>query len=111
MTADIRTAARKEAADVFIEPRKNDMLPVDYIAKGSREGFLAGAAWGVARVTPTRERLAEVAMRELNKSTGKLDGYKFSQLRQDIQDRWLAVADAVLQLMQELVEGNDDPTK
>ena len=105
MTADIRTAARAEAAKVFIEPRKSDLLPVDYIAKGGREGFLAGAVWAAARVTPTREQIEDVLRKsgawcgDCNFEMDHCSGCK--HVRE-------VYAESVLRLLQELAEGESN---
>ena len=59
MTADIRTAAQREAVKRTIAPNIEDPLPGDHQTVGWRLGFVHGAEWAENRVTPTREQLAE----------------------------------------------------
>lgn len=60
MTADIRTAAQREAEASIHVPVwfpahdiRADLTPL------ARQHFVDGAVWGAARVTPTREQIAE----------------------------------------------------
>lgn len=71
MTVDIRTAARREAERRTIEPNVEDPLPGDYRTLGWRDGFAWGAVWAQARVTPTREQIAELI--EQNSVTPRTD--------------------------------------
>ena len=60
MTADIRTAAQIEAGQLF-RPQEmmfHDRTVVD-LADPWRKAFVAGAVWAQARVTTTREQIAE----------------------------------------------------
>lgn len=77
MTADIRTAAE----DAMI--RANAVEPL-VVVKGEEavmqltdygNGFIAGAAWAAARVTPTREQIEDVLTERTDQSdeTGSTD--------------------------------------
>lgn len=101
MTADIRTAAQREAGQLFRpqEMMLHDRTVVD-LADPWREAFVAGAVWAAARVTPTREQIAEV-VRLADGEWNLREGTD----REDPRTHGTAVADAVLALMQGLAEG------
>lgn len=88
MTADIRAAALAEARSTGMH---HELSSAHYT-----RAFTAGAAWAAARVTPPREQIAEVIA----------DEEEYPHPR-----GYLKHADAVLKLMQELAEGNDDSTE
>ena len=88
MTADIRTAAQREAEGRF----ENRFLP-DNEMRNKRSGFEDGAVWGAARVTPTREQIAEV----IDEHAEVTDGINVYE-----------TADEILALMAGLAEGESD---
>lgn len=90
MTADIRTAAQREA---------DRRLPGDFSSHLSqyRQGFADGAVWAAERVTPTREQLAEALELALTEFRDKREIPR-------LEDH---LADAILALMQELAEGSE----
>lgn len=112
MTADIRTAAQREAE------RENTFHPESPYQDLENAAFAAGAVWGAARVTPTREQIGAIVQREMGCNRrahygnveqpycGEHGGYGIWPCRESA-----SVIDAVLKLMQELAEGNDDPTE
>ncbi len=60
MTADIRTAAQREAKRIYVPAWfPADHLRVD-LSPLARDHFVLGAVWAAARVTPTREQIAKV---------------------------------------------------
>ncbi|MCW2287020.1 hypothetical protein EDF60_1671 [Leucobacter luti] len=60
MTApDVRTAARKEA---FTNLYSHKKVPDRYDADLLIAGFMDGAVWGAALVTPTREQIAKAML-------------------------------------------------
>lgn len=64
--------------------------------------FVEGAKWAEKRLTPTREQLAEAV------ATG-LDGMDdFQQWSPDYQREMLEAADAILELMGKLAEGESE---
>lgn len=54
MTADIRTAARADAKEIYIEGQTDDA----YTVRKEVRAFVAGAVWAQSRVTPTVDQLA-----------------------------------------------------
>ena len=56
MTADIRTAARADAKEIYIEGQTDDA----YTVRQEVRAFITGAVWAQSRVTPTREQLVDV---------------------------------------------------
>lgn len=80
MTADIRTAAQAEAVANVNFPlyHPSQRMPVD-LTPFARSQFIDGAVWGAARVTPTREQIAEELRRhsfdELLLGSIEWDGY------------------------------------
>lgn len=93
MTADIRTAAQREA-----ERRWPDSF-VGLIA--AQHDFVNGAVWAQARVTPRREQVID--------ALAQADGQVLSMLPADTKAfMYGAQADAVLALMQGLAEGESD---
>lgn len=58
MTADIRTAAQREAEMRVPQPSARSFALAEDAAI-SRRWFSEGAVWAAARVTPTREALAD----------------------------------------------------
>ena len=90
MTADIRTAAQREAEMRVPQPAARSFALAEDAAI-SRRWFSEGAVWAAARVTPTREQIA-----------GVLDEDRYYDPDQISN---LVRADAVLALMQELAEG------
>lgn len=88
MTADIRTAAQREAESRTSIARS---LGSDYDTADLEQGFVNGAVWGVARVTPTREQIAEAL------------GMAYSS--SPYRDAHLRGADAALALMQRIACG------
>lgn len=59
MTADIRTAAQREA-EVRVNIFRQHVGWADSDSTWWRTGFRDGAVWAAARVTPTREQIAGV---------------------------------------------------
>lgn len=91
MTADIRTAAQREAKRLRVTSNGREYG----MAKLYKDAFVDGAVWGATRVTPTREQIAEVLV----------SGYSTSYERlNSVNEHDLRVADAVLALLQELAE-------
>lgn len=88
MTApDVRTAAAAEACKQTIAPNIIDPLPEDHQTVGWRLGFVHGAEWGAALVTPTRRQLVDALAVEFHEGDPQ------------------SAADAVLALMEELAKG------
>mgnify|MGYP003450357256 FL=1 len=56
MTADIRTAAQREANRIRVAHNGREYG----MAKLYKDAFVDGAVWGAERVTPTREAIAAV---------------------------------------------------
>lgn len=89
MTADIRTAAQREA-------EKRHRLNPDH--RRARVFFTEGAVWGAARVTPTREQLIErIAGEYVAPSTGEHTEVSVPLAK--------SIADIVLDLIAGLAEG------
>lgn len=89
MTADIRTAAQREAAERY-SPNLMALHGGAFLDHNEfyRTVFVDGAVWAAARVTPTREQIAEV-----------LNDYLAALYTEE------DAVDAVLAPMQELAEG------
>ena len=91
MTADIRTAAQRHVNG--------------QVTEYAREWFADGAVWAAARVTPTREQIAEVLRKsgawcgDCNFEMDHCSGCK--HVRE-------VYAESVLRLIQELAEGEND---
>lgn len=85
MTTDIRTAARTEA---FNNHYSHKQVRDRYDADLLMAGFQEGAVWAAARVTPTRDELAQIVATFFGPSDTPED-----------------VADAILKRLQELAEG------
>ena len=89
MTADIRTAAQRHVNG--------------QVTEYAREWFADGAVWAAARVTPTREQIAEVLRKsgawcgDCNFEMDHCSGCK--HVRE-------VYAESVLRLIQELAEGD-----
>ena len=107
MTPDIRTAAedamiRANAVEplVVVEGEEAVMQLTDY-----GNGFIAGAAWAAARVTPTREQIEDV----LRKSGAWCGDCNFEMDHCSGCKRVREVyAESVLRLIQELAEGGSN---
>lgn len=104
MTADIRTAAQREAERRTIEPNVDDPLPVDHHTLGWRNGFRYGAVWAQARVTPAREQLIE-----------RISGKYFAEHLPGVGEHTevsvplaKSIADIVLDLIEDLAEGESN---
>ena len=94
MTApDVRTAAQTEADSRYVgNPDHHSLSPA--FAELRREGFIAGAVWGAALVTPTREQIAEALSQAYQQK------YRPSE-RLPVNHHDLRAADAVLALMRQ----------
>ncbi|MBC9953254.1 hypothetical protein ICM05_01145 [Leucobacter sp. cx-42] len=92
MTVDIRAAAEAESDRRYAETPfapENELIA---------DAFVAGAVWAQAQLTPTREQIAEVL------SQSRQEKYQpGDRLRVSSHD--LQAADAVLGLLQDLMEG------
>lgn len=88
MTADIRTAAQREAESLYpYMPAELELHAINRSRRLRQKAFSKGAVWGAARVTPTRQQLTSVIAVELAEGDPQ------------------SAAEAVLALMQELAEG------
>lgn len=115
MTPDIRTAAQREAADTvaltigedsaraqgFTFSCTNGCTEMHAHSQGVVLGFTEGAVWGAARVTPTREQIAEACEKYLD---SRFTDPTHPQLEYVVEDSY-GCADAILVLMQGLAEG------
>jgi len=90
---DVRTAAQTEAERLTAEHPESPSQDLEDAA------FVAGAVWGAAYVTPTREQIAEAL-------TAGYDSVYSS--RMPVNEHDLRAADSVLALMQGLAEGEHD---
>lgn len=99
MTADIRTAAQREA-ELHLVDRIGES-PEWFKGSPSAQGFIMGAGWGAARVTPTREQIAEAIHNALPDSMNG-ECYQWPAMCIDRGGSCVALADAVLKLIQDL---------
>ena len=102
MTADIRTAAQREA-ERLMPIIGHD--PMDFARSVTHDSFVNGAVWAQARVTPTREQIEDVLRKsgawcgDCNFEMDHCSGCK--HVRE-------VYAESVLRLIQELAEGEND---
>lgn len=80
MTADIRTAAQREAETLYpYMPAELELHAINRSRRLRQKAFNKGAVWAAARVTPTREQIAAVLRRhnfdELLLGNIEWDGY------------------------------------
>lgn len=91
MTApDVRTAARQEA---FTNLYSHKQVPDRYDADLLIAGFMDGAVWGAALVTPTREQIAK-AMWEATPTPDR----PWEAAPEAVREAGYVLADAVLEL-------------
>lgn len=95
MSADIRTAAQREAKRLRVTSNGREYG----MAKLYKVAFVDGAVWAQARVTPTREQIAEV-VRLADGEWNLREGTD----REDPRTHGTAIADAILALMQGLTK-------